>query len=443
MKMPAGIKTWLSIAAWNADRRDWPRRRSPLETFGLYLAQFKLTRQGKIVAASAFASGMLAMASLEIPVYQLFVGLCALFGATWAAGIAFRPRLDIAGAPPEKASAGQPVSAQFILTHRGRFPAFDLGLNYFALPDQVEAVGEETTLDSLVPGRPQPFTMTLIARRRGLYEMPRPRAYSTFPFGLWRTEARYDARSFSALRPHALLVTPHFHPAADIALPVLPRHQPGGVALTSHVGESPEYIGSREYRPGDSVRHLDYRSWARLAYPVVREYQEEYYCRVALVLDTFVAPGTREGPDGFLEFEAAVSLAATVAEALSRGEHIIDIFAAGPQLYVFRTGRHTVHFENVLEVLACIGASRENPFDTILPALVDELGNISTAVFVFLDWDDTRRTLVRRALEAGCEVKVFVVRDTPPALPLDENAPPARFSLFSSATIARGAFEVL
>jgi uncharacterized protein (DUF58 family) len=197
------------------------------------------------------------------------------------------------------------------------------------------------------------------------------------------------------------------------------RYQPGGIALTSNIGESPEYIGNREYRPGDPTRHIDFRAWARLASPVVREFQEEYYNRIALVIDTFV-PGRRRAPaEGFPQLEAAISLGATVADALSRGEYLIDIFAAGPQLYVFRAGRHTAHFENIMEILACVDACRSDPFETVAPALSDELNAISTVVCVFLDWDASRELLVRAAAEAGCSVKLLIVRQGETSHPLD------------------------
>jgi uncharacterized protein (DUF58 family) len=216
-----------------------------------------------------------------------------------------------------------------------------------------------------------------------------------------------------------LLVLPHFHPIAGLDVPIGTRYQPGGVALTSNVGESPEYIGNREYVPGDSARRIDHRSWARLATPVVREYQEEYYCRVALVLDTFVPPRRRPGREGFPDLEAAISLSASVADILSRGEYLIDLFAAGPELYVFRAGRHTAHLENILEIVACVEACRSNPFRTLAPALADELGNISTVIGVFLDWDASRRQLARTAVEVGCSVKIVIVRDGDTTEPIE------------------------
>ena len=151
----------------------------------------------------------------------------------------------------------------------------------------------------------------------------------------------------------------------------------------------------------------------------MREYQEEYYCRVALVLDTFVPRGRKPARDGFPDLEAAISLSTSVAEALSRGEYLIDLFAAGPELYVFRAGRHTAHFENILEIVACVDACRDNPFDKVAPALADELTNISTVICVFLDWDATRRQLARTAVEMGCSVKILIVRDGETTEPID------------------------
>lgn len=224
-----------------------------------------------------------------------------------------------------------------------------------------------------------------------------------------------------------MIVVPRFHRLTDIHVPAGLRYQPGGVALSSHVGESPEYIGNREYVPGEPARRLDFRSWARLARPVVREYQEEYYCRIALILDTYVP--ARRGPisdwirggvpaEGYSELESAISLAASVADSLAATEHLIDIFAAGPELYVFRAGRQIAHFDNVLEILASVDACHTNPFQTVGPAVADELHSITTAICIFLDWDASRETMVRTIIEAGCQLKLVIVRDGETTLPL-------------------------
>ena len=61
---------------------------------------------------------------------------------------------------------------------------------------------------------------------------------------------------------------------------------------------------------------------------MVREYQEEYFSRVALIMDTYVPP--KFGPAHRLAFEGGVSVVASVADWFSRSEAVVDVLAAGP-----------------------------------------------------------------------------------------------------------------
>lgn len=408
--------------------------RSAVYRYLRYLWTYRFTAGGKWVIAGLFFSAALGSATVEIPIYQIFCALFVLLCVDRFAGFLLRPILAVRGTFPAQATVGQVVTGRYELVNQGKRTAYDLGLRFFRLPRSFSASEPETTLGHLKSGQQLSTTVGLRPHRRGLYLLPPPRAYSTFPFNLTR-----DGRS-QAETPK-VLVLPHFHPLAGLDIPIGTRYQPGGIALTSNVGESPEYIGNREYVPGDSARRIDHRSWARLARPVVREYQEEYYCRVALVLDTFVPPRRRAGREGFADLEAAISLSAAVADALSRGEYLIDLFAAGPELYVFRAGRHTAHFENILEIVACVEACRRNPFETIAPALADELTNISTVIGVFLDWDASRRHLARTAVEMGCSVKVLIVRDGETSEPIDFDE--GQVVSLSSVQIQQGGIEVL
>ena len=403
---------------------------------------FKATTEGKLLVGSIIVSAGVSALSLEIPSHYLFCGLWVLGATAFVVNWLLRPAVRVEGHFPDSAVAGQPTAGRFRLINESMRAAHDLSVGFFQLPRSIDEVDAGRTVASLEPGEAASIPVTLRAWRRGAYALPRERAYTTFPLNLCRAGVK-RRNGTGGEQARSLLVLPSFHPLAGIDVPVNERHQPGGIALSSHIGQSPEYIGNREYRPGDSPRRLDYRSWARLARPVVREYQEEYYCRIALVLDTYV-PGRRRVPrKGFPNLEAAVSLSAAVADALARGEYIIDIFAAGPELYVFRAGRHTAHFDNVLEILACVDACRTNPFEVVTPALADELGSISTLVAVLLDWDGPREGLVRAAVEAGCSVKVVIVRDGQTTEPFDAVEGEYAISQLAPADVQRGGIETL
>ena len=392
-----------------------------------------LTPAGKIVVWSICVTG-LGTVSVTMPIYQLFCGLVVLLSIAATGGFLFRPRLHIGGKFPERGSAGRPMAAAMTLRNMRRIPAYDVGLNFLGLPETFDSEVDRNLVPQLDPGESATVTVSLTPKRRGRYQLPELRSYSTFPFYLGRS-----GKDAIAVEP--IVVLPSFEPLSGLTLPVGSRYQPGGIALTSHVGESPEYIGNRDYVPGEPIRRLDFRAWARTGRPVVREYQEEYYCRVALILDTFVTPHRKTGPSGFDDLEAAISLTAAIGDALSGGEYVIDLFAAGPDLHVFRSGRHTAHFDNVLEILTGVEASRTDPFTRLGPAVANELTRISTAVVVLLGWTDSRRALLEQIAEAGCRLKtILVVRDGQP--PSVDVAEIPDCTVLHVADVARGGLEI-
>ena len=394
-----------------------------------------LTPGGRLLLIAVVFSGTLGAISLQMPVYHVFCLLCALYVVARLAGWVLRPKVSVTGSLPEKVSAGQQVQGEFALTNNSLLPVYDLGLQLPRLPEYLDETGSGGVLSRLGPGETRRIGIELEARKRGIYDVPAIRPSTAYPFNLCLTRGRPH-------KPGHLLVLPSFHPISRVDVPVGKKYQPGGIALTSNVGESPEYIGSRDYRPGDPYKRLDFRSWARLAQPAVKEFQEEYYCRLALVVDTFVARGRRKGRRGFPELESAISLGASVADALSRGEYIIDVFAAGPELYVFRAGRHIAHLDNILEILACVDECRESPFEQIGPAISNELANITSVICVLLDWDRPRAHFVRAALEAGCAAKVLVVRDGPTTEPVGaDEAWAGAISLFTPDQVQAGMIE--
>jgi len=376
-----------------------------------YLWSFRTTRNGKMVFAALAVSALAGSITLASPMYHVFLALLGISMAASVAGVIFRPRCRLSGALPAKLVAGRPAAVRFEVENRSFLPAYDVALGLFGMSDSIRQVQRDRCVPRVGPGQSAVIPVELVARRRGVYQVSEVQCFSSFPFNLFRSGRRTRRRQ-------AVTVLPSYHPVNLGSLIVPSRYQPGGIAFSSRVGESPEYIGSRPYRPGDSTRRIDFRSWARLSTPAVREFQEEYYCRVALVLDTFVSWTRVRTAGGFADLEAAVSLTASIADAMCGGEYIIDIFAAGPKLYVFRAGRHTAHFDSVLEILAAVRETRHSPFREVAPALADELGNISTVVCVLLDWDEERRRLVRLAVEAGCAVRTVVIRRRPPTLPV-------------------------
>ncbi len=242
------------------------------------------------------------------------------------------------------------------------------------------------------------------APHRGRYELPALGVGRTDPLGLLSTRRVW-------IPGRGVIAYPRFFHMDELPLPVGRRYQPGGIPLASNLGDSTEFIGTREYREGDPLRRIHWRSWARRGKPVVKEYNEEYFSRVALILDTYLPRRPRRAERE--AFEAAISVLASIADRMSRTEEVVDIFAAGPNLYETSAGRSLGYLDNVLDVLACLEPCHDPPFDVLAPRLVERLARLTTVIAVVLDWDERREDFLRRIRALGVAVQIILVREAP------------------------------
>src|SRR6185436_7654193 len=99
--------------------------------------------------------------------------------------------------------------------------------------------------------------LTLTPRRRGRLALTGSTLARRDPLGLMR-----------ALRivpsPATMLILPRRYPLPPLALGGGRRYQRGGIALASSVGDSEEFAALRDYRPGDPLKRIHWRSLARI-----------------------------------------------------------------------------------------------------------------------------------------------------------------------------------
>ena len=170
------------------------------------------------------------------------------------------------------------------------------------------------------------------------------------------------------------------------------------------MGDSEEFVALRDYRPGDPVKRIHWRSWARIGRPVVREYQDEFFVRHALVLDTFL-------PAPAPVFEEAVSVAASFACTVTTQESLLDLLFVGPEAYCVTAGRGVGHVDRMLEILAAVRPCRDRPFAMLSRLVLSREAGMSGAVCVLVAWDDARRELVARIRGLGVPTLVLLVAE--------------------------------
>jgi uncharacterized protein (DUF58 family) len=234
--------------------------------------------------------------------------------------------------------------------------------------------------------------------------------------------------------PQSILVLPRRYPLPPVAMPGRMKYQPGGVAQASNVGQSDEFVAVRDYRSGDPLRHIHWRSWARVGKPVVREFEDEFFVRHALVLDTFA----EEDPD---VFEEAVSVAASFACTVQSQEALLDLLFVGTQSYCFTAGRGLAHSDQLLEVLASVRPCAGQDFSLLEGLVLNHINIVSGCICVLLAWDKARRELVRKIRALGIPVRALVVTPAGGQAKLDPGPlsdSPESFHVLPAGDIERG-----
>jgi uncharacterized protein (DUF58 family) len=266
---------------------------------------------------------------------------------------------------------------------------------------------EECALAELAAGRTLEVTGTFTPRRRGVLHFESLTVARPDPLNLFKACVDYRA-------PGTVLVLPKCYRVPPLSLPGARRYQHGGVALATSVGDSEEFVSLRDYRPGDPLQRVHWKSFARLGRPVVKEYQDEFFERHVLALDTFAAAAS---PDAF---EEAVAVAASFAATVDTQECLLDLMFVGRETYRYSAGRGQLHAQQLLEVLAAVSPYSKGEFSLLADSVMANCAGLSSAILVLLAWDEPRRDLVKRLQAGGVQVLALVVSDAPDTI--DERA---------------------
>lgn len=258
----------------------------------------------------------------------------------------------------------------------------------------------EQALADLRPGQSITLSVELTPLRRGRLQFVGPCLYRPDPFGLCRTAHVFDL-------PQGCCALPRRCPTPALPSVTGRAYQRGGVALANAVGDSEEILSLREYRHGDPLRSIHWRSSAKYGRWVVKEFQDEYFVRRALVLDTF-CEGANTG-----SFETAVSVAASVAMSANTGDALLDLMFVEQQAHFFTAGRGLGQTMALLEVLAGVQPSRDAEFSALNGSVLRHAPALSSVVCVLLTWDAPRRRLVEGLLARGLSVVALLVGHVP------------------------------
>jgi len=263
----------------------------------------------------------------------------------------------------------------------------------------------EKSVPTLAPGGSNDLTLELIPHKRGVLRFEGLTVGFPDPFGFLRSFSKIPLRQ-------SMLILPKRYYVPELAMPGSMQYQQGGVALASSVGQSEEFVALRDYRRGDPLRHIHWKSVSKTGRLIVKEFQDEFFVRHALILDTFAVTPRAD------VFEEAVSIAASFACTVRTQESLLDLMFVGPQAFCFTIGRGVGHTEQMLEILASVQPCTNRSFNSLETLVTHRLNEVSGAICVFISWDEQRREFVKKIQAMGVPLLVLVVTE-PNARDLD------------------------
>jgi len=395
----------------------------------------KLMPAGWVIAVLLVAAAAFGVNTKEALIYQVFGIALALLVVAELASLRFRPPVRVERVLPDYATVDVPFEYSITIANRGdrrlgdmlvedaldaatptprQFVAYkqadDAGRNVF---DRLVGYPRWVTLarrmagaripasavHALEPRREARLRMTCMPLRRGVVSFDAVRLSRPEPMGLAKAQSRHAL-------PASLLVLPRTYPVAPIMLRGARTLQHGGVAFAGRIGDAEEFMGLRDYRPGDTPRRIHWKAWARTGRPVVKEYQDEFFERQALILDTH---GDANNANDAC-FEAAVSVAASLVVMPRSSESLLDLVFVEGRAYTFTQGRGLGTGGDLLRVLAAVSASPAGDFARLSEAVLLGAHRISGAICVLLAWDAARQDLVARLRARGIPLRVWLVR---------------------------------
>jgi uncharacterized protein (DUF58 family) len=268
-----------------------------------------LTTRGRAFIAAGVTASLCALLLGQKDLLRVGVLLVAL--PLVAALVVGRTKLRLQvhrSLAPDQVPVGGQATVELTLTNQGRMPA---GL--LLLEDRIPYVlghRPRFVVDRVSPNWRRTVSYPVKSDVRGLFQVGPLMLTVADPFGLVET-----SRNFT--RSQNLLVTPRVYKLPTVRLGAdragSGENRPRAIAAA---GEEDATV--REYRDGDDLRRVHWRSTARRGSLMVRREEQPWQSRCAIFLDARTKSHHGHGPSASLEW--AVSAAASVGtDVIRRG----------------------------------------------------------------------------------------------------------------------------
>lgn len=248
----------------------------------------------------------------------------------------------------------------------------------------------------LHPNQEQIIRMKLIPKRRGIFKLSGISLALPDPFNFYQLIRYLPAKE-------SLLVWPKRYQVRFDQL-FSGGGQTGYYDFYDQIGEGDLFWGIRPYRPGDPLKKIHWKSWAKTGKPIVKEFQQESNLSCSIVLDTTTSI------EDYFHVEELITLAASIAETIDQKKIPLNQFWINEQQMI-------LDGSSLREIFTALAEYQFNPgqnLEQIAATLSDGDERMGMIFWVTVRWSGEREQILRGLKGRGLGVRVFVLQGTPP-----------------------------
>jgi uncharacterized protein (DUF58 family) len=360
-----------------------------------------LTARGRLFLIVGVAVVLIAMASGQRDVMRIGLLLAAL--PVVAMILVSRARLRMScerSIEPAQVPLGSPMTGQIVLGQEGRLPAAILLLED-SVPRELGS-RPRFLVDKADLRWRRVVEYPLLGRVRGRFSTGPLTVRTSDPFGLVQLDRQFVATS-------EVMVTPRVVPLVTI-------RNSGGAGNTGEarphrvgvVGQDDVLV--REYRQGDDVRRIHWRSTARWGDLMVRREEQAWDPSASILLDSRVGAHAGRGMHNSMEW--AISAAASIGIHFLDDGFSIEIYEAEGPLHISGSmGQHSSASQEL--VISRLTDLRAKPTTSLQYAVetatIDRPGQLVVAILGRMTAEDANALLrLRRNRAQGLAIMLDV-----------------------------------
>lgn len=352
-----------------------------------------LTLRGKVFAVVGIVLllGGILLGQRDVLWFGLFLFLLPLVAVVVVARSRLRLTCERRINPPE-AVVGERLTGELIVTKSGQLPT---GLLQFE--DEVpRGLGRPPrfTVHRFAGEWRRDITYPMAGLMRGRFRTGPLTVRATDPFHLVKLDRRFSATTEVQITPRV------------VPLPMM-RTASGGGSTGDTMPQKAGVIGAddvlvREYRSGDDVRRIHWRTTARRGELFVRREEQAWDPTATVILDSRSASHAGRGRGS--SFEWAVSAAASIALHFVDAGFRVDLFDAGGAMVTGERGAQaTVTRQQIIDAMTDVTLSPRATLNrTVEHAALTQRGQLMVAVLGRMTPGDVEVVLGAQRNRARC-----------------------------------------